>query len=181
MPAMPSPAGPDRATPCPAVPCHACHALVPDHDFVFSRPMFEAVLDYKKIDAREETLLSKFIKASDQKQLERVQKVLGDAHLESERFGPVNYLEMKLFEGSLPELRAPLTKLASAKAEVFLTYDPETKFYAIAHSMIPTTSCAARVHYVTGSLDKLIPDRNLKDATTAVTLCNGEVEPKEAQ
>lgn len=161
------------------VACHACHKLVAATDYVFSEPMFRAALQQQPPAIPVRTLRTSFRTPTpqDQAQVDRVFKALDGAP----PTGELLYLEMPLFEGSLPELRGALANLTADEKRAFLVLDPGTGLYALSQPANPRDGCFRREVYRTGCLAAPhIPARNLAEVTTHVSLCNGEPEERRA-
>jgi hypothetical protein len=153
--------------------CHACHKIAAAQDYVFSRPMFDAVLSYKQHDFLSETFESKFSLAATPEQNDMIASIFSDVKLAIADAGEIQSYEMMLFEGSLPELKAPLSNLAAKRKSSFVVYDPKSKLFAMSIPLSPTSDCSRRESFVSGCLDKKIPVRNLREVTKSTILCDG--------
>jgi hypothetical protein len=157
--------------------CHACHRLVADNDFVFSKPMFEVALGYHSNDIRSETLKAKFHNPSYNSELTNVRAVLNFISMNHLNENSIKYFEMSLFEGSLPELRAPLTNLAHDEQVPYLIFDPVSKIFTIALPQASTVNCKRQEKYITGCLNLEISAQKKMEINQERILCNGMTNP----
>lgn|GEM_PF-3491087 len=157
------------------VACHACHKLVAATDYVFSEPMFRAVLQKEPGALPLRTLRASFQTptAAQEDGVRRVAAALKD--LRAPPLTAPLVLEMPLFEGSLPELRGAMANLTADEKQSFMVLDPETGLFAVSQHLPPNDACFRRELYRTGCLaGEHIPARNRAEVTTFVTLCNGQ-------
>jgi hypothetical protein len=122
-----------------ATACHACHALVADRDYIFSSPVFlprarqekepssPRFLDqFKPVPAAALPTFSRGVAAFFQVQ------------------GPLYYLRMPLFSGSLDESINPLLAATRVTGHTYLLADEEHRHFLLVKSQAPSGDCPAR-------------------------------------
>lgn len=154
--------------------CHACHKIAAKQDFVFSKPMFEAALSYKRHGSMDATFEEKFSTPPTPDQIKEITAVLEDTG----KLFPATpesfyFYAMPLFEGSLPELKAPLTNLAFKKKAPLIVFDAGSKLFSMSLPLPPVSGCTRREAYFSGCLNKSIRPANLHEVTKAAILCDG--------
>lgn len=153
--------------------CHACHKLAADTDFVFSKPMFSKVLGLSAPSKGMITLLSKFQKGNAPFSQKTALDVFKDMNVDQKHAKNIWYLEMPLFEGALPELRASLTSFTGKSGDSYLVYDPASQLFALSTPDNTVKGCEKSQKYFTGCLNKKIPRKNMIEVTHIVTICDG--------
>lgn len=124
--------------------CHACHAMVPERDFVFSRPAFERTrVQTVARAAMKERFRIVRVSALTSFQRQALARVVGgdsvDLVLE------VRALSLHLFAGSVNESLPVLADLAAEKATVYAMWDEPTGQFIVARPLPEETRCRRRV------------------------------------
>lgn len=153
--------------------CHACHQLAANTDFIFSKPMFNNVLGRQAPAHGMDTLYSKFQKANAPFSKKIASDIFKEMKIDTKYMANLWYLEMPLFEGALPELRASLTKFSGEHGQSYLVFDPATQLYAVSVPDNSVKTCKTSQKYYTGCMDKKIPRKNMIEVTHIVTICDG--------
>lgn len=154
--------------------CHACHQLASNTDFVFSKPMLNNVLGRTTSVNGMETLISKFQKANAPFSQKVALEIFQEMGVDKKHLENLWYMEMPLFEGALPELRASLTKFTGKNNHNYLVFDPASQLYALSIPENSLKKCKSAQKYYTGCLDKKIPRKNMVEVTHIVTICDGQ-------
>ena len=124
--------------------CHACHAIVGDRDFIFSRPtFFEKKADSSEAAASFENkfavvpvgLLSRFS--------QRIVEYFGVMTPE------VRYLAMPLFTGSLDESIGPVVEAVRKSGIAHLLTDDDHRQFLFAKPLVSTQECGPTLVEVT--------------------------------
>ena len=122
-----------------ATACHACHSIVPQRDFVFSRSSFSPVVESQHG-------ASAIFK--DQFQLRRAEDLpaFSRSVLNALQINATNiqYLALPLFSGSISEVISPMIAAAKDLSEPLLLADEKQKIFFVAKQGEFSTGCAGK-------------------------------------
>jgi hypothetical protein len=121
-----------------AAACHACHRLVPERDFVFSRGPFTDQGEVSVQGLLKERFVARTVRELTAPQ-QRLLEVLAHTGISD----PVRYLAMPLFTGSVNEVAPVLAKYANEDHSVYLVSDTETGNFALADGTTPLPEAGA--------------------------------------
>ena len=118
-----------------AATCHACHSLVPNRNFVFSRPNFLGTVDLPH--SKETDFKERFSKV-DVKRLSEFQKRALSSVLRTESISSLGYImsaSMDLFFGSVNESVGVVSRYATEDGRVYALWDEKQRHFAIARPL----------------------------------------------
>lgn len=143
--------------------CHACHAIVKDRDYVFSRPSFLLVGDNPQrgnvLHEQKHMLSDMFIKRNVSDLSANAKNAVKSIGVTS---ATIQYLEMPLFVGSVSESIAPLAQYAIDKSATYLLIDEKSGAYLIAAPLPENSQCKKHAKLVA----RMIPDPSFKIITS---------------
>jgi hypothetical protein len=136
--------------------CHACHQLVPQRDYVFSKPSFMGAFK----NSGESTFRDKFLAKPLSELSSTEQNALRQTRIELLPNTRVKAYSMALFTGSISESIQPMIDYARKDKMPFSLYDVSSAFFIVAVPGPGSSVCKDEVRLV-----RIISDSNGKAMT----------------
>lgn len=159
--------------------CHSCHKLVPERDFVFSRPAFLGD-GYKGSDVRSVQFKTRF-REQPTATLTFFQQQAFNTLVDrnsAKSIAKLRGLTMELFSGSLNESVGVLSRFALEDQAIYALWDEKRSQFLIVAPLAPTAACRSGTRFARASdiPGRLLPTLSVPGRITGVEIgqtCNG--------